>query len=214
LAQSSVTIVYLGVFFICVLINYIVNSIKNKKFLPLIIVLGVLIICLPILYFVIITFMTGRFPHLIKLAVTNPLALLKDESIIARVNAIIFAVESFFKNFGIPHGFVYEGMPGIRIMSGYGTLLYEMGVFGVILIVSVFRYLFRTFNMAYAITITIVMFSAVQLGLPIFAFLIGFSMYEANAISHNKKITEKSRWYVKRYSYRSEKVKILNDCEP
>ena len=87
-----------------------------------------------------------------------------------------------FKNYGIPCYFILNNFEVTeRFMSGYGTMLYELGVLGIAAITSIFNIIKKSYEksgIAYALSITIIMFSAVQLAQPLFAFFIGYCIYK------------------------------------
>jgi hypothetical protein len=140
-----------------------------------------------------------RAIFLLVTAFTDPTSLLtSDTSINARVDHVIYSMQGFFSSFGAPHGFdtfasyidglmasnpnmiwLGESPKGMRIMSGYGGALFELGWFALpipfVLTVCIwrrFRFERREF-WAYAIALNAVMFSAVQISLPLVGFLAG-----------------------------------------
>lgn len=103
-----------------------------------------------------------------------------DWSVAERIEAIVIGLGKTASAFGAPHGFVYYDLDVSRIMSGYGTAMYELGWFGiwlVILLTNIIRKAYRK-SWSKTLTITAVMFAAIQLGSPTFAFLIAVAIYK------------------------------------
>ena len=122
--------------------------------------------------------------------IENPVSIfLNDVSIKERLLSITLSLRYFFVDFGFPHGFVlFKEYNHNRIMSGFGALLYEMGIIGLIYIVYIFKTIKSSFNVSYAFSIIIIMFSAIQLGLPIFGFLTGFALYESELYNYDNEV--------------------------
>lgn len=110
-----------------------------------------------------------------------------DASVAERVDSIAFALTGFAKNIGLPNGFIYAD--GRRIMSGYGTPLYELGIVGVVLIVALIVICMKGFfpHWSKAIAITATMFAAIQLSSPTFSFLISVALYKCRRKNDEKK---------------------------
>lgn len=174
LAQSTVSLIYLMVF---LLIYLIVNALKNRdiKSIFIIIVAGVTLIF--VIKFV-LHFLGGtRIGLFVYNFVYNRDAVLGDESVEQRLNSITVSLNSFVSGFGIPHGFATYITSSKRIMSGYGAFLHEMGFIGLIYIVYWYKLIAIGVDVSYAISLSIIMFSAIQIGNPIFAILIGIAIY-------------------------------------
>lgn len=171
-AQSAVTLVYLMVLVGFVGLKYILSRGIVKSTL----IITAALIAVPIVWMIVSEHMaSSRIVVIISSFLEDPSSLQKDESIMARFGDIMLSLESFLKDFGLPHGFSKFITPEGRIMSGYGTLLHELGVVGLAYIFLIYKKIKSSFNMSYAMAITIVMFSAIQIGIPIFAFLLEFS---------------------------------------
>ncbi|WP_291246242.1 hypothetical protein [Fournierella sp.] len=101
-----------------------------------------------------------------------------DYSVATRVNAIVTSLREFLTYGGLPHGFVYEDF-SFRVESGYGTLLYELGILGVLFIWMISKVLYKGFNrnVPMFVCISAMMFSSVQFGSPMLSFLLGYGMY-------------------------------------
>lgn len=189
LAESSVTIVYLLVFLFVLVIKWIFNfyEMSPTRFLSAVVlaaVAGVLLYMLVKLY--VRNNAASRLVQLSRKLISN-IGSMKtledvykvDASVGQRVNAIYTSVKASAENFFVPHGFVYSDFSG-RIMSAYGTSLYEFGFIGIYLIVFFSVAIYKGQNKSWPILIgiTAMMFSAVQLASPMFSFLLGYSMFE------------------------------------
>lgn len=97
-----------------------------------------------------------------------------DQSTFERVYSIVRSVSSFIIDIGIPHGFFYGG----RIESGYGTSLYELGFAGLFMLYAITKRFILNLRLFVAISLSVVMFSAVQMTLPTFAFMVAIAEYK------------------------------------
>lgn len=121
-----------------------------------------------------------------------------DVSINARLNHLIYSVRGFLENFGVPYGFnqfhsyvlrlldseasiVWLGVipHDLKIMSGYGGALFELGWFGLVIPVAVTVCIWRRFRndlpsfWAFALPLNAILFSALQLALPLVGIVAG-----------------------------------------
>jgi len=145
----------------------------------------------------------SRMSLLLDRLFDNPYKLvLRDESVNDRFFHMFFSVKGFFENIFLPHGYgawkeylirniaIYREYIllkffsiGDRIMSGYGSALFEVGIFALIIPFSIISLLFNIYKsqpgkfIFYSVFINLIMFSAIQLAFPVFAFYIGFLNY-------------------------------------
>ena len=143
-----------------------------------------------------------RLFQMLNLFLDNPVDLiLKDKSGNARFGHIFFTILGFLKNYGVPNGFnewkpfLIDNLPSYRsvfwyvspldyAMSGYGAAIFELGIIGLMIPVTVtlcFYHFFyrknkRTFWF-YLIIINVLMLNAIPLSFPIFNFFIGCLIY-------------------------------------
>ena len=111
-----------------------------------------------------------------------------DESINDRMSAIYFSIKGFLDNFGLPHGmasyanYLLKELPNQttfywvsidnRIMSFYGSILFELGFFGIILILM-FNYFILKSNikkkdkLTYLFFLNTILWSAIPLSFPL-----------------------------------------------
>jgi hypothetical protein len=192
LAQSSVTILLLLVF-----IAY-----RAVLFPSLRLIMGVLfllLICV-LLFIYVLPYLTNlRIASLTLNLLSQPTALLQvDKSLNARAGHVLFSILGFIDNHGLPWGFdhfneyvnqksaslknVWLGglSPHMKIMSGYGAGLFELGILGLFIplvaVLSIFRY-FRPdirSGILFALYISTIMFSAIQVSLPFFGVFLGW----------------------------------------
>jgi len=83
---------------------------------------------------------------------------------------------------GLPNGFgpvIFDGIDYVRIMSGYGSMIYELGVIGVALAGIISWTLIRGLKngLVFGVSVSICMFSAIQPGSPMFIFVLACAMY-------------------------------------
>jgi hypothetical protein len=142
-----------------------------------------------------------RIGDLTKLALSNPAALTKlDLSISDRVAHLVFSFKGAYENWLMPNGFTSWGsyyhsqtlqnrdyfllyFPDpfpVRIQSGIGAPLYELGVFGVIPIVVLFaaiRNRFgsrkRTSAAVFTVSLLLALLPGTPIATPIYGFMLG-----------------------------------------
>ena len=182
LAQSSVTMVYLIVFLLTSCMHSFVKG--NVKRNLLFLISG--ISGLGILYWYVQNNHNTRATYLLYSVfrfekVTDLLNLIeRDESIQIRLNQIMFCIHEFLCNWGIPHCFGSRH----RLESGYGALLYELGWVGLLIIIVLWRIVYKGYQKKWsfiiATALTIVLFSAIQMSLPTLGFFVGYMIYEGD----------------------------------
>tara|TARA_B110000037_G_scaffold215395_1_gene272714 strand:+ start:737 stop:1972 length:1236 start_codon:yes stop_codon:yes gene_type:complete len=126
--------------------------------------------------------------------------LANDWSINSRVEAIYFSVVGAFKNYLIPGGLdtfremrseLFESMNSnvfsnrynsVVIMSWNGSLLYDLGIFGVAIIILFFKAIYRKFrgSLLYFLSLFIILFSAIPIGFTFVPMLISLMVYSKN----------------------------------
>ena len=126
--------------------------------------------------------------------------LLKDWSINSRVESVYFSVVGTFKNYLIPGGLdtfvemrleVLENMnsniffnryPSMKIMSWNGSLLYDLGIFGIAIIILFFKVIYRKFrgSLLYFLSLFIILFSAIPIGFTLVPMLFSLMAYSKN----------------------------------
>jgi hypothetical protein len=181
IAKSAITILYLlifvGVFFICSL-----NKISLKKIL---LIIGIIASIVAVSYY----FLTSennnqRVTYFIKTIITQrDLSMIistfsSDTSVYTRFTDIWICIKGFATRFGLPYGFNTK-----KISSGYGSLIYTMGWIGVMILYKIASICYGAFSSyklkrAMPIFLSIILFSAIQVSNPAFAFLVGYFTYK------------------------------------
>jgi len=121
--------------------------------------------------------------------VQAPGEILNEGSVYHRWKHIEISLIETFNNNGFPHGF-YKPIGISRIMSGYGAVLYEMGVVGLTIILLplfVFRkYYKNSFGLFFmwGTFFTALMFTATPIAFPMFGFMLGFLIYFSGYTRH------------------------------
>lgn len=145
----------------------------------------------------------SRIYRVLELLNNDPISLLLvDASINDRFFHVFFSLKGLIDNFFIPHGFnawvpyvsneltkfndvvIVEWFSlGGRIMSGYGAAFFELGIFAVVipfvltyLLFNIYKSELRRF-LFFSFFMNSIMFSAIPVGLPLFAFYMGFLSY-------------------------------------
>jgi hypothetical protein len=191
LAQSSIAVLLLIIFAIYWLVFFV--SIR-KIVLASLAVLAVLWIVADLLP----QFNAMRIAQLPLDFVADPRAVLEtDGSVNARFGHSLFSLLGLFDNWGAPYGFnhfhEYVGKKlseidyvwlgrldaDVKIMSGYGAALFELGAFGLLIPIAIALAITRYFRgrtrvaIFVACYVTTVMFSAIQLSLPLLGLMLG-----------------------------------------
>jgi hypothetical protein len=157
------------------------------------------LIATPTILFIVGYYLFGdsRVGQLIGLVVEEPsLLFLAEGSINDRVAHIFFSIYGFLGSFPLPFGhgtgqwrqFLETNVPQFpvffwvteadRVMSGYGSLMFELGIVGLIMPVMVLWSFLRQRDIELKIvglTITATMFSAIPMAFPMFSLLFGMS---------------------------------------
>lgn len=147
----------------------------------------------------------SRLSDLLRVALSQPSVLLLDDaSANDRFFHIYFSLKGFFDNYLLPGGYS-DWIPyaesqiveysnfviaewfsiGGRIMSGYGSVLFELGIFGLLVVASPVYLLLRLYGgdlkkaVLYGLFVSTVMLSAIPIGFSLFAFYLGLLNYLA-----------------------------------
>lgn len=210
LGQSAVAIVYLAVFAIMFILKEAIKlpkdkpDVRKRKLIFGGIALGAMALGILI---VVVAMPNSRMVQLFRKLVGNlgkvrSLADLYavDQSVAERVEAIIIGFRGFVQNWGLPNGFgeiIIDGKLFLRVMSGFGSVIYELGIAGLLVVIMTSWVLIKgTRNgFVYGGGIIIIMFSAIQFGSPIFALALANALY---ARGRSENITVDAASYVKR----------------
>lgn len=193
LAKSSMAVLFLAI----IMFFYIITHVKLKYiFMSL-----AAIFIFPIF---IGKFMSGtRLADLLFKVVDNPKSLvLVDASINDRFFHVFFSLKGFYDNNFLPNGYLswndYVDVEilrfseyvivewfsvGGRIMSGYGSAFFELGVVAIAVPISLFLLYFSLFKndfrklVFFFLTINTIMFSAIPIGFSLYSFYLGFLGY-------------------------------------
>lgn len=191
-AKSSMGLVYLLVIFFYLLLT------KLSLKLFFITLLSCLLLSLSISFFV-----DSRLYDLATIFIENPSNLIMlDASINDRFFQIFFSIKGFFEFYFLPHGFSYWGkylaieVPKYsdyvmvdyfssdgRIMSGLGSLLFELGLFGLLLPILILKQNIILYRKNFIdlffvlILIFLLLISAIPIGFSYFGFYLAFIEY-------------------------------------
>lgn len=175
LAQSTVTLMYIGVY----LIGYVLNDIWVKKQHALIKYIAILFAGAGLFTF---AYMKRLLPYRMYQIITMLLhgdwnGLFKDGSIIKRLEGISCAVLRFVNNLGLPQGF-----GGERYFSGNGILLVEGGFVSLIILCMIGLIIWnaypKIYRLMFAFGFLLVMFSAIPYSCPIIGMYLGLCVYQ------------------------------------
>ena len=177
-----------------------------------------IIVFFTIFPFLIFEFMQeSRIAFLITDFLQNPSLLLsKDFSITDRLFHILFSFKGFYDNAMFPNGFLswetymsgqieeftkagtispdYENhharARGGRIMSGYGSAFFELGIIAILIPISLISLYYSLYKndlkkfFFFSLIVNAVMFAGISIGFSIFSFYIGFLTYLINKKQH------------------------------
>lgn len=143
----------------------------------------------------------SRLIFLIDKVVNFPLSILEiiktDASINSRFESIYFSIIGSFKNYLLPGGIdtfiemrskildstensiFYNRYDSNKIMSWIGSILYEMGIFGIMIIIFFFKAIYRNFrgSLFYFATLFLILLSAIPVAFPLIPMLFSLLVY-------------------------------------
>lgn len=193
LAKSAMVALFLAIVVFFLILQKMSFSVKSLK-------AGLVILLMVVFAYIGVTsFMPNtRIATLLKLMVTiNPVDLIGlDASVNARFASVIVPIQGFIYNLGLPGGFmsfevVSDQILGAygeyfessrldsRIMSWNGALLYELGIFGILIWIILFNKLLNgTKKRRYELIILfIILFSAIPLAFPLIPMMFAVLYY-------------------------------------
>ncbi len=178
LAQSSVGIIYFVVFFIL----YGIRLLKNLRREYLLIILAAILCVVVGIIFVKQADPRHRIIFLLQSFLDgNTEIWKKDVSLFLRLTAVTRS----FANKGMPSPM---GVDYIVAMSGFGSAFFELGVFSAFLYMMVGNYIWNAYpkgdRWVVLLSVSVSMFSAIQLSSPMFGFFLGYC--QLKAIKRNK----------------------------
>ena len=133
--------------------------------------------------------------------------IINDASINARVESVYFSTIGSFKNYLIPGGLdsfiemrreilslmekeiFYNRVESNKIMSWAGSLLYELGIFGLLIMVFFFKSIYKRTLKSFinCITLFLVLFSAIPVAFPLISILFSLMVYKKKIQTLNQK---------------------------
>lgn len=124
-----------------------------------------------------------------------------DGSLNDRLSAIFFSLKGFIDNYGLPHGmssysiYLKEEIPkqyffhwvsiDNRIMSYYGAILFELGIFGLTIPIVYSIIIYKAYRksvkiaISYILFLNTVLFTAIQLSFPLINIYMGLLLYKS-----------------------------------
>lgn len=124
--------------------------------------------------------------------------IMRDESANDRAAHIYYSIRGFFEDYFLPHGYVgfadyvkaelpksevfWWVSTGNKIMSTYGAAFYELGIFGLLVPISISYILFkgnidRKKGLIMILFINIILFTAIPISFPLLGFLLGCAIF-------------------------------------
>jgi len=209
ISLSGLGLLFLVVFSFAKCISVIIFDRSKKWYTIFIITIFSIFVILSLLYLPILQ--NTRVSTLFIKATNNPIALLfSDQSIADRASHILLSFYSLFYSYGFGLGLGTWGdyahllasstggivndlinvnlSVGGRIMSGWGSVIYELGIFGVLLILVFLSITFIGINKnkkmksIYILSMIIIgsiMLMAVPIAFPLFGYILGIFLYYA-----------------------------------
>lgn len=174
-AESTVSLMYFGVY----IIGYFLNEIVLRKKFALLKVAIISAGGFGTFYYAYIKgFLPTRMNWLAMAAFRGDWKyIIYDESIAERIGGIVDSFQAFVANRGMPHGF-----GGDRAFSGVGILLVEGGVISIFLLGVIALLIWRAYPKKYRFLFVfgflITMLSAIPFSSPIVCFYLGYCVYQ------------------------------------
>jgi len=143
----------------------------------------------------------SRLIFLINQIVNSPLSILEiiktDASINSRIESIYFSIIGSFKNYLLPGGIdtivemrskildstensiFFNRYESNKIMSWIGSTIYEMGIFGIIIIIFFFKVIYRNFrgSLFYCATLFLFLLTAIPVAFPLIPMIFSLLVY-------------------------------------
>jgi hypothetical protein len=177
-AKSGIAVLLLSLAFVIYIIIY-------RKFLigGLIIMITIVFMQISFKYYI----QNTRLEYLIQIAINSPNDILSDVSIMDRFSAIYFSLKGFIEHWGVPMGMNAYHEAGAtstgRILSGYGSALFELGIFAFVIpiffTIIICNYFSENKKMGIVIStfFALMMFTPVPMALPYVSFFGGYLIY-------------------------------------
>lgn len=171
-ARSAVSIVY----FLLLAVMYSFSLLGSMKLSDIMTVVAIFLAILFVAYVVLVYLPETRMAVLLRrfLSAIGDAGVIDDESVQQRINAIILSLSRY----GVPY---YIGTR--QIMSGFGGMIYEMGIFSLLIILPILTSIRDAYpgkmGVVIAATISICMLSAIQLSSPLFGYYIGYCWHRS-----------------------------------
>lgn len=159
--------------------------------------------CILIFYVIKISSIDNRAINLATQLFSNPEILLIDGSINSRLAHIVFSLTGFFENYGISNGlaafqfhyisemlghdiFFHQGkVYPSRIMSFYGSILFELGIFGILIPIVYSLIIFEAYKdnvkhfLILMFSINAIMFTAIPMSFSLVGMYFGALIFRA-----------------------------------
>ena len=146
---------------------------------------------------------SSRLLRISSLIISDPLTFFYlDNSSSDRIANIFFSFKGFIDNFGFPHGFVnwseyvnsnftnfsFPNITTGRIMSTYGSMLFELGVFGLIYFLFIFNRIRKSYvTRFYVYGLNFMLIFAIPIATPMLSILLNnFILKDYEIIRKNK----------------------------
>lgn len=188
LAKSSMTVLFLMLFY---LYYFIIRDLSLNKFL--------FAIAFVIVFNFSIEFLEGSRVYEIynNFIDVGYLIFKYDASMNDRLSHIYLSLYGFFNNgflpnlqsefyyltenkFNLSDGFFWYGLPGTKIMSYIGSIVFQTGFLGVLYLILLFYYMGSSHRTFLIFVMIPILFSAIPLSLPLIPFLFAIMLTENN----------------------------------
>jgi len=214
LAESAMVFLFLVIVISMILISNLLHFLISLKIIKKNLVSYVIWICLGYLMLIIakdllnetrLFFLINKFLN----AQSILEIIINDASINARVESVYFSTIGSFKNYLIPGGLdsfiemrreilslmeeeIFNNrVESNKIMSWAGSLLYELGIFGLLIMVLFFKSIYKGSlrSLLNCITLFLILFSAIPVAFPLIPILLSLMVYNKKIqILNQKKI--------------------------
>jgi hypothetical protein len=153
----------------------------------------------------------SRLYSIFSIIFDNPFLLFEsDASSNARLSSIVLPIHSFLDNYFLPHGFHAYPSVAERVASFYddfffyeydkakieswiGSLLFELGIFGLVGLISIFRKIMivERNRIIKSLFLLLILFSAIPTGFPLLYLLIAILIIKGSGVNESSSYSRK-----------------------
>lgn len=190
-----------SMFGIILLIPFVLGSMIKKSIKiglsRIFILISIIVFALVLINKTHLNFFSPRLIQVTSYLIKNPFDFFfLDSSSSDRISHVYFSFKGFIENLGMPHGFnswkeyallefnksSFKWITTGRIMSTYGSILFELGIFGLIFILSIWKQINTTFKnkRIYSLGFNFMLLFAIPLSTPLIPLILNLNTLKSN----------------------------------